>query len=112
MTPDARAYALMLAVAVAAVAFVLGAAVTYLLATRIPTSAVDAARSSSVADVGHARHLKVTAHRHRLEPRHEWLMWTVSTVARWVRSDDGGPKAAVTFAALALTFSVLLGVNA
>lgn len=51
------------------------------------------------------RHLKG----HAVEPRHEWLAWTVSAVSRWVRYEDGGPKAGVAFASLFLVFSVLIG---
>lgn len=67
------------------------------------------------------RHLKPV--RHRAEPRHERLVWTVSlairfyrwavsVVVRFYRWEDGGPKTAVMFGALVLAFSVLMGADA
>lgn len=100
MTPSARVTALLLAVAAFAVAFLIGALVTYHLTSREPVP----------HPVG-PRHLGVTVHRHRLAPRHEWLLWTVSTVTRFFRYEDGGPKAGITFAVLFLAFSVLIGVQ-
>ena len=94
MTPAARATALLLAVAAFAVAFVIGAAVTYSLAVREPPP----------------RHLK-PARRHHVEPSREWLLWTVSLVVRMYRYEDGGPKSAVVLASLFLSFSVLIGAS-
>lgn len=100
MTPAERATALVLVILVAVISFALGATVAFLLAVREPRK--------------RPRHLELSAskrHRHRLPPRHEWRLWTVSTVARFLRYEDGGPKAAVTFGLLFLAFSVLIGAN-
>lgn len=95
MTPAARATALLAAAAVAAVAFVVAAAVADRLASRVPTG---------------PRHLK-PVRRHHAAPRHEWLMWTVSLVARWYRYEDGGAKSGVLLASLFFAFSVVIGAS-
>lgn len=96
MTPATRATALSL-LAVAS-AFGAAALVASYLAAREPKP-----------ETVRARHLK--AGRHRLAPGHEWLLWTVSVVVRFYRWDDSGPKSAVTFSLLFLTFACAIGVN-
>ncbi len=99
MTPAARATALL--VAVFAAAFALAAGVAFHLAVGEPGPEVPR------PPVG-PRHLKVG--RHRAAPRREWTVWVASVVVRFYRwEDDGGPKAAVSFASLFLFFALVMG---
>jgi hypothetical protein len=93
VTPAARAAALLLAAAAGLLAFAVAAVIAHHLAARVPEP--------------QSRHLRAV--RHRRPPRHEWLAWTVSTVARWYRREDGGPKSGVALASLFLAFSVWIG---
>lgn len=107
MTPAARSTALILSVLVAA--FAVAATVVFHLTGWVLRCREDRR--------GRPRHLKVVRHRHRLAPRHEWLMWTVNTAGRATRAtveffrEDGPQKGAATFVALLVVFSVLIGVN-
>jgi hypothetical protein len=93
VTPAARATALLLAAATGVLTFVVAAVLAHHLAAHVPQP----------------RHLRAV--RHRRPPRHEWLAWTVSTVARWYCREDGGPKSGVALASLFLAFSVWIGVS-